>query len=103
VYIDSSWPFFVSFRAAAAKNPGVFFFDAALKTQSEVRESQLAPSLEIRTRPRVLRWSSAWKQQLKTGTGGACAPLSEILPSARDARFVRMTQKMPSHAEANGE
>ena len=30
-------------------------------------------------------------QQPKTGTGGACAPLSEILPSARVARFVRMT------------
>jgi hypothetical protein len=32
-------------------------------------------------------------QQPGTGTGGACAPLSEILPSARDARFVRMTKK----------
>jgi hypothetical protein len=27
----------------------------------------------------------------ETGTGGACAPLSEILPAARVARFVRMT------------
>jgi hypothetical protein len=34
------------------------------------------------------------KQQRKTGTGGARAPLSEILPAARVARFVRMTQKM---------
>jgi hypothetical protein len=32
-------------------------------------------------------------QQLETGTGGACTPLSEILPSARVARFVRMTPK----------
>jgi hypothetical protein len=32
-------------------------------------------------------------QQLETGTGGAYAPLSEILPSARGARFVRMTNK----------
>jgi hypothetical protein len=31
-------------------------------------------------------------QQLETGTGGACAPLSEILPAARVARFVRMTE-----------
>jgi hypothetical protein len=29
----------------------------------------------------------------ETGTGGARAPLSEILPAARDARFVRMTQE----------
>src|SRR5271163_4084820 len=35
------------------------------------------------------------RQQPKTGTGGACAPLSEILPSARVARFVRMTQEPP--------
>ena len=32
-------------------------------------------------------------QQRKTGTGRARAPLSEILPAARVARFVRMTQK----------
>src|SRR5271163_4351792 len=32
-------------------------------------------------------------QQPRTGTGGACAPLSEILPSARVARFVRMTEE----------
>src|SRR5580704_11692612 len=31
-------------------------------------------------------------QHLKTGTGGACAPLSEILPAARAARSVRMTE-----------
>src|SRR5271156_5293145 len=37
-------------------------------------------------------------QELRTGTGGACAPLSEILPAARVARFVRMTQKMPALA-----
>jgi hypothetical protein len=30
-------------------------------------------------------------QQRKTGTGGAYAPLSEILPAARVARYVRMT------------
>ncbi|HKN12111.1 MAG TPA: hypothetical protein VJX68_02860 [Candidatus Binatus sp.] len=29
----------------------------------------------------------------RTGTGGACAPLSEILPAARVARYVRMTQE----------
>jgi len=29
---------------------------------------------------------------LETGTGGANAPLSEILPAARVARFVRMTE-----------
>jgi hypothetical protein len=28
-------------------------------------------------------------RQLKTGTGSAYAPLSEILPSARVARFVK--------------
>jgi hypothetical protein len=28
-------------------------------------------------------------RDFKTGTGGAFAPLSEILPSARDARFVQ--------------
>jgi len=28
----------------------------------------------------------------KTGTGGPCAPLSEILPAARVARSVRMTE-----------
>src|SRR5260221_8462644 len=32
------------------------------------------------------------RQQLRTGTGGAYAPLSEILPAARVARFVRMTE-----------
>src|SRR5580658_8143661 len=37
-------------------------------------------------------------QQPRTGTGGACAPLSEILPFARVARFVRMTEKMPALA-----
>jgi hypothetical protein len=31
-------------------------------------------------------------RRLGTGTGFACAKLSEILPSARVARFVRMTQ-----------
>src|SRR5271167_2722278 len=36
----------------------------------------------------------------KTGTGFADAKLSEILPSARDARFVRMTQKIPALAFA---
>jgi hypothetical protein len=35
-------------------------------------------------------------QQSETGTGGAYAPLSEILPAARVARFVRMTK----HARA---
>ncbi len=30
-------------------------------------------------------------RDLKTGTGFACAKLSEILPTARVARFVRMT------------
>ena len=34
-------------------------------------------------------------QQRRTGTGGACAPLSEILPPARVARFVGMTEEMP--------
>jgi hypothetical protein len=29
----------------------------------------------------------------ETGTGGAYAPLSEILPAARVARFVRMTDE----------
>jgi hypothetical protein len=29
----------------------------------------------------------------KTGTGFACAKLSEILPAARVARFVRMTKE----------
>jgi hypothetical protein len=37
--------------------------------------------------------NSDWMQRLRTGTGGACAPLSEILPAARVAHFVRMTQK----------
>ena len=32
-----------------------------------------------------------WKQRLETGTGFAYAKLSEILPAARVARFVRMT------------
>jgi hypothetical protein len=36
-----------------------------------------------------LGWSAA--RFSETGTGFACAKLSEILPSARDARFVRMT------------
>jgi len=31
-------------------------------------------------------------RDLKTGTGFAGAKLSEILPAARDARFVRMTE-----------
>jgi hypothetical protein len=31
-------------------------------------------------------------QQFKTGTGFATAKLSEILPAARVARFVRMTK-----------
>jgi hypothetical protein len=35
---------------------------------------------------------------LKTGAGFADAKLSEILPSARVARFVRMTEKMPALA-----
>jgi len=30
--------------------------------------------------------------ELKTGSGGACAPLSETLPAARVGRFVRMTK-----------
>jgi hypothetical protein len=30
----------------------------------------------------------------ETGTGFAAAKLSEILPSARDARFVRMTRAL---------
>jgi hypothetical protein len=30
-------------------------------------------------------------RDFETGTGGACAPQSEILPAARVARFVRMT------------
>jgi hypothetical protein len=34
-----------------------------------------------------------WKRRLGTGTGFACAKLSEILPSARVARFVRMTEE----------
>jgi len=34
----------------------------------------------------------------ETGTGFAGAKLSEILPSARVARFVRMTQKTPALA-----
>jgi hypothetical protein len=34
-------------------------------------------------------------RDFRTGTGGAYAPLSEILPSARVARFVRMT-KVPT-------
>jgi hypothetical protein len=37
----------------------------------------------------------------KTGTGFACAKLSEILPSARVARFVRMTQKNEGAGVAN--
>jgi len=37
----------------------------------------------------------------RTGTGGAYAPLSEILPSARAARFVRMTQKGDGAGVAN--
>jgi hypothetical protein len=41
------------------------------------------------------------RQQLKTGTGGARAPLSEILPSARGARFVRMTKKSVANDASN--
>jgi hypothetical protein len=33
-----------------------------------------------------------WWQRLETGTGFAGAKLSEILPAARAARFVRMTE-----------
>jgi len=33
-------------------------------------------------------------RDFKTGTGFACAKLSEILPSARVARFVRMTRAL---------
>jgi hypothetical protein len=33
-------------------------------------------------------------RELKTGTGFACAKLSEILPAARVARFVRMTYSL---------
>jgi hypothetical protein len=37
---------------------------------------------------------SMWKRRLETGTGFAYAKLSEILPSARVARFVRMTHTL---------
>jgi hypothetical protein len=40
----------------------------------------------------VLLCDLSGKQQRKTGTGGAYAPLSEILPAARVARFIRMTE-----------
>ena len=36
---------------------------------------------------------SYWMQRRRTGTGGSCAPLSEILPAACDARFVRGHKK----------
>src|SRR5208283_1249693 len=36
-------------------------FSATLKTNSEVREFQVAPSWEIGARPRVLRLSGVWK------------------------------------------
>src|SRR5271168_3706690 len=43
----------------------------------------------------------------ESGTGGACAPLSGILPSARVARFVRMTLgrrfSLPSGTQLNEE
>jgi hypothetical protein len=54
---------------------------------SKSRSAPYAPTLHAR-----LRILIGW-QQPKTRTGGACASLSEILPSARIALFVRMTKK----------
>jgi hypothetical protein len=41
---------------------------------------------------RYRRISKGALRDFKTGTGFAGAKLSEILPAARDARFVRMTE-----------
>jgi hypothetical protein len=40
----------------------------------------------------ALGMTKKWMQRLETGTGFAGAKLSEVLPSARVARFVRMTE-----------
>ncbi|MFZ2063168.1 MAG: hypothetical protein WAU82_19330, partial [Candidatus Binatus sp.] len=58
----------------------------------QLRDSEAGSGFEIAKRS---LWYSHWKRQLRTGTGGACAPLSEILPAARVARYVRMTTMPP--------
>jgi hypothetical protein len=51
----------------------------------------LLPTNEFRALPEDI--SNGPLRDLKTGTGFADAKLSEILPAARVARFVRMTDK----------
>src|SRR6202790_3327302 len=50
---------------------------------------------------RATRLRSGPLRDFRTGTGGAHAPLSEVLPSARVARFVGMTQKNDGAGIAN--
>jgi hypothetical protein len=70
-----------------------------LLASGQLRVSEAGSGLEIAKRSFADRIG---KQQLKTGTGGACAPLSEILPAARVARFVRMTKEKPEPEKGTG-
>jgi hypothetical protein len=70
---------------------------SAERDLGQLRASEAGAGSEIAKRPLLMPSRKPpefnWMQRRKTGTGGAYAPLSEILPSARVARFVRMTEK----------